>query len=200
MHPSSTSRELNHLEALNSVCTLTLSAALLHQSCLRPEYAILRSCRPTSRHLLCKGLEPVGTLLLLSPSKPSAGDGAGAMGSGAVVTKNADVRAASTAVKTVEPRKEEWTRTAMRSHGPTSPPAATGLSLRTIVIISRTPSGCQHQCRRDTDAGRGASSCDGSAETEKTAARRRGVRVRINGESGHAPGSLAEEAAVAAGA
>ena len=69
----------------------------------------------------------MGTFLLLSPSTLSVSDGAGAIGSGAVVTTNADVRAASTAVKTVEPRKEEWTRTAMRSHGApttTSPPPA----------------------------------------------------------------------------
>jgi hypothetical protein len=66
----------------------------------------------------------------------SAGDGAGAIGrSGAVVvTTNADVRAASTAVKTVEPRKEEWTRTAMSSHGPTRL-LATGLPPRTILYL-----------------------------------------------------------------
>jgi len=64
----------------------------------------------------------------------SAGDGAGAIGSGAVVvTTNVDVRAASTAVKTVEPRKEECTRTAMRSHGQTSPPPAGLITPRTIL-------------------------------------------------------------------
>jgi hypothetical protein len=89
----------------------------------------------------------VGTFLLLSsvPSVlPSAGDGAGAIvvdvrsGAVVVVTTNADdARAASTAVRTVEPSKEEWTRTAMRSHGApttTSPPPAASLTPRAILL------------------------------------------------------------------
>jgi hypothetical protein len=50
------------------------------------------------------------------------------MGSGAMAV-NTDVRAASTTKRKVDPRNEEWTRTAMRSHDASSPPAA-GLSRR----------------------------------------------------------------------
>jgi hypothetical protein len=57
------------------------------------------------------------------------------------MTTNADGRAASTAVKTVEPRKDEWRRTAMRSQEPSSPRAAGLLSPRrrqqpTILTLS----------------------------------------------------------------
>jgi hypothetical protein len=104
------------------------------------------SCRPASRHLLCKGLDPVGTFLLQSPT--SSGDGAGAIGSSGAgaMTTNADVRAASTAVNTVEPRKEECRRAAMRSQEPSSPTAAGLLSPRRrrqqpTILIRLSPDG-----------------------------------------------------------
>uniref|UniRef100_A0A8R7U890 Uncharacterized protein n=1 Tax=Triticum urartu TaxID=4572 RepID=A0A8R7U890_TRIUA len=52
---------------------------------------------------------------------------------------NADVRAASTAKRKVDPRSEDWTRMAMRRHDPSRPPAA-GVSRRreqqTIAIYT----------------------------------------------------------------
>jgi hypothetical protein len=136
--------------------------------------------RSLACHLLCKGLEPVGTFLLLSsvPSElPSAGDGAGAIvvvdRGGAVVvvvTTNADdARAASTAVRTVEPSKEEWTRTAMRSHGPTTtspPPAAASLTPRAILYIS-------DDYRPGRPASCGADHVNNSIPTSAAAARAR---------------------------
>lgn len=101
--------------------SLLHAAALPIQMSSRP--LILQARRPLARefHLLCKGFAPVGTTLLLLPSP----DGEGAMataGCGAMAM-NADVRAASTAKKTVvDPKKEQLTRTAMRSHDPSSPP------------------------------------------------------------------------------
>ena len=77
-------------------------------------------------HRLCKGFAPVGTCLV-SSSSPN-GEGAIARGSGAM-GMNADVRAASTDSMKVDPRNEVWMSAAMRSHGPSSPPAA-GFSRR----------------------------------------------------------------------
>uniref|UniRef100_J3LM71 Uncharacterized protein n=1 Tax=Oryza brachyantha TaxID=4533 RepID=J3LM71_ORYBR len=88
---------------------------------------------------ICGGFAPVGTFRLLSPkSSAPVGDGAGAIGGRGARATNADVRAASTAKKTVEPRNEEYTSTTTRSHGPSSPPAGAGAGTGTGLCLRRT--------------------------------------------------------------
>jgi hypothetical protein len=110
-----------------------------------------RSC--IRLHRLCKGFAPVGTFLL--PSFSPNGEGAMAIGTGAMAM-NAEVRAASTDNMEVDPRSEEWTRTAMRSQDASSPPGA-GLSRRreqvTIASNAMLPLSVQlvHRwCRLET--------------------------------------------------
>jgi hypothetical protein len=183
------------LKPRNRLCHLALSCALspsaLHIDPLSlplPGHAhrLMRSCWPASLHLLCKGLAPVGTLLLQSPT--SSGDGAGASGSSGAgtMTTKADARAASTAVSTVEPRNDEWRRTATRSQEPSSPPAA---GRQQPAILSSERSGSQTATNNQPLAGRGTR-CRW-AETDGWQWVRREALLHINGESAR-PGDARE--------
>jgi hypothetical protein len=119
----------------------------------------------------------VGTLLLQSPTSSDDGDGAiGNRGAGAMTTK-ADVRAASTAVSTVEPRNDEWRKTATRSQEPSSPPAA-GRQQPAILYSER--SGSQTATNNQPLAGRGTR-CRWT-EADDWQRMRREALLHINGE------------------